>query len=453
MFDDVQQIPLSLKAVQLVLGTALDRQSGFDRSPQALAMKRLRAEPRWRVKVLGNLQPSVFDKALREFWYEHLAKMFSQPSLSGLVWIRDDVVLEDHQLFERLSESWVRERSLVIRDATGAVLLWALSIEGVRSWMRWYAEKHSGEALTPPVKTGKEIAAQMRAAVEDGGGSFPQADIAAAVLAGVQESPWVVGLSVLRINAGAPAQVVPLTASQNALDHLPPLRVVCATRESQERFLTHTLTGQSLNRMKHAGIDIRTTVICANQSGLPSIYNKVIHQDNSGAILLFVHDDVWINDLWLAQRLHEGLLRYDVLGVAGSRQRVPNQPGWPFPQRSGTWDIPDNLLGQVAHCADEKYLDHANAKVSRYGNSRRGPARLMDGVLLAARCDVLLKTGVRFDERFQFHFYDMDFCRTAEQRGLRMGVWPMAITHGSAGRFGGQEWLASYGTYIGKWQD
>ena len=40
------------------------------------------------------------------------------------------------------------------------------------------------------------------------------------------------------------------------------------------------------------------------------------------------------------------------------------------------------------------------------------------GSLLAAPCDVLLDNGVFFDDRFNFHFYDMDFCRTAEQLGL-----------------------------------
>lgn len=434
MFDDVQQIPLSLKAVQLVLGTSLNRQSTFDRSPQGLAIKRLRAEPRWRLKVLGNLESSVFDKALRDFWYRHLEKMLSQTALSGMVWIREDVVLEDHQLFERLAEGWSQGDSLVIRDTKGDVLLWALSNRGARLCL----QQHTGN---------------IQLTLERIAGSFPKSDIEVAARAGVIELPWIAGLSTLRMDLDAPAQLIPWTASRKQLDALPPLRVVCATREPQARFLTHTLTGQSLNRMKHAGIHIRTIVVCANQSGLPSVYNKAIAQDNAGTILLFVHDDVWINDLWLAQRLHEGLMRYDVLGVAGSRQRVPNQPGWPFPLRSGNWDIPDNLIGQVAHCGDGNHIDHTNAKVSRYGNSRRGPARLMDGVLLAARCDVLLKAGLRFDERFQFHFYDMDFCRTAEQRGLRMGVWPIAVTHGSAGHFGGQEWLASYGTYIGKWQD
>jgi len=33
--------------------------------------------------------------------------------------------------------------------------------------------------------------------------------------------------------------------------------------------------------------------------------------------------------------------------------------------------------------------------------------------------------GAAFDPRFQFHFYDLDFCRQAEQRGLKMGTWAL----------------------------
>ena len=41
---------------------------------------------------------------------------------------------------------------------------------------------------------------------------------------------------------------------------------------------------------------------------------------------------------------------------------------------------------------------------------------------------------LRFDPALGFHFYDLDFCRSAEAAGLRLGVWPLAITHQSSGQ-------------------
>jgi hypothetical protein len=42
--------------------------------------------------------------------------------------------------------------------------------------------------------------------------------------------------------------------------------------------------------------------------------------------------------------------------------------------------------------------------------------------MLAARSNTLAEKGLRFDPLFDFHFYDLDFCRQAELRKLRMGT-------------------------------
>ena len=78
---------------------------------------------------------------------------------------------------------------------------------------------------------------------------------------------------------------------------------------------------------------------------------------------------------------------------------------------------------------------------------------MLDGVFLAVRCGTLLDRGVRFDERFAFDFYDIDFCRSAEAAGLRMGTWPIAITHTSVGKFGSPVWRAGLQAYREKWGD
>ena len=71
----------------------------------------------------------------------------------------------------------------------------------------------------------------------------------------------------------------------------------------------------------------------------------------------------------------------------------------------------------------------------------------------AAKRSTLNGRGVRFDPRFTFHFYDMDFCRSARERGLRLGTWPICLTHQSTGAFGSEGWLKGYESYLAKWGD
>lgn len=79
--------------------------------------------------------------------------------------------------------------------------------------------------------------------------------------------------------------------------------------------------------------------------------------------------------------------------------------------------------------------------------------KLLDGVLLAARSDVLIDNELRFDSQFLFHFYDMDFCRQAELRQLRMGTCAVSVVHASAGRLGPEAWRSGYEKYLAKYGD
>src|SRR5690606_2945684 len=136
---------------------------------------------------------------------------------------------------------------------------------------------------------------------------------------------------------------------------------------------------------------------------------------------------------------------FDVVGVAGNRRRVPSQPSWAF--LDTRW-IPDqaHLSGAIAHGAQPF------GPVTRFGDLP-AECELLDGVFLAARTAALRSHGVRFDPRFDFHFYDMDFCRSARSRGLRLGTWPICLTHRSGGAFASEAWHAAYRAYLGKWGD
>ena len=220
--------------------------------------------------------------------------------------------------------------------------------------------------------------------------------------------------------------------------------VVTATRLSRTDFAATSPLARSLQRLAK---DPRLTprVAFDNTRGLPEIYDRAIEAGDTGDILVFVHDDVWLEDFYFADRVIEGLKQFDVIGVAGNSRRVPGQDTWARSPKAGRLDLP-HLRGAIAHG------DGPMGKVGFYGPIV-GEVEVLDGVFIAARRDTLLKNGVRFDRRFDFHFYDLDFCRTARGKGLRLGTWPISMTHQSTGNPNSPAWREAREAYFAKWGD
>lgn len=220
---------------------------------------------------------------------------------------------------------------------------------------------------------------------------------------------------------------------------------VSATRLSESKFWADSALGVSLRRLSHDDRFV-THLAFANRSSLPEIYNARIAAAGSDDILVFVHDDVWIDDYFIVDRVIEGLRNYDVIGVAGNRRRVANQPSWAYPDTDFKWDDRATLTGSIAHGK------HPFGAVSYFGTAP-AECELLDGVFLAAKAATLRDGGVSFDSRFDFHLYDMDFCRSARQQGLRLGTWPICLTHQSGGALGTESWRRNYRAYLEKWRN
>lgn len=223
-----------------------------------------------------------------------------------------------------------------------------------------------------------------------------------------------------------------------------PVEIVSATRMSEQEFWQRSALGVSLRRLA-VNDRISFHVAFANRRGLSTIYNERIRADNANQRLVFMHDDVWIDDYFFVDRIVAALKDYDVVGVAGNKRRIERQPAWAFINDCFTWDDRSHLSGAVAHGANPF------GAVTVFGPTP-AECELLDGVLIAANRDALLRGKVQFDERFDFHFYDMDFCRSARAAGLRLGTWPICITHQSGGGFGSPAWRARYADYLGKWE-
>jgi hypothetical protein len=222
------------------------------------------------------------------------------------------------------------------------------------------------------------------------------------------------------------------------------VKIIVATRATEADFYKMTATGRSLRLYKAPFLEV--CLFPENTLGLPEIYNSVIDQSaDDPAMLIFAHDDLHILDFFWIGELFNGLSYFQILGMAGNIRRIPRQPNWAFIDTDFTWDASENLSGVVGHGKG-----FPPTSLSVFGPPRQ-QVKLLDGLLLCAYSKTLNDNDLRFDRRFDFHFYDMDLCRQAEQKNVTCGTWSISLIHESGGSFGSESWQSAYQKYLEKW--
>jgi len=223
----------------------------------------------------------------------------------------------------------------------------------------------------------------------------------------------------------------------------PVFQLVSATRLEEGAFWSDTLLGRSLRQPQHRQLVAR--IHFANRQPLADAYNAAINAAPAGAVLVFCHDDVDLGPEPLGPQLEVALARFDLVGVAGNQRHQRGQVGWWLDPRSGGWDHPF-LSGALRHGTPEA------AELTVYGPTPM-PVQLLDGVFLTARAETLQRSGVRFDPRFAFHYYDLDVCRSARHAGMSLGTWPLPLLHASGGEPWGETWEEHQRAYLRKWAE
>ncbi|KKL08510.1 hypothetical protein LCGC14_2575120, partial [marine sediment metagenome] len=84
--------------------------------------------------------------------------------------------------------------------------------------------------------------------------------------------------------------------------------------------------------------------------------------------------------------------------------------------------------GAVAH-------PHGNDGQVFMGGYGPTPRRVLtlDGCFIAVDVTAVKEVGLRFDEQFTFHHYDLDFTIQANLKGLTVTTWPIWTVHQSPG--------------------
>jgi GT2 family glycosyltransferase len=164
-------------------------------------------------------------------------------------------------------------------------------------------------------------------------------------------------------------------------------------------------------------------IFTKNTKGLSQRYNEILRNEdivNTYPTVLFVHDDVELEDIGLVDKLVNS--PYDVTGLAGAKMfnKDVQKLAWHLAAPR------EQQVGEVAHCHEGKIW------TTVFGPTK-SRALTLDGLFLAVKPKVLKDKGLEFDENFNFHFYDLAFCMRANQKRVTCGVLPIRVVHHGLG--------------------
>jgi len=163
-----------------------------------------------------------------------------------------------------------------------------------------------------------------------------------------------------------------------------------------------------------------------NTEGLSKCYNNFLKENaKSFDYIVFVHDDVYIDDFNIHEKLETFHKQFDIIGLAGGIN--------PKIQKLALWHLmcggmgSNNLRGAVAHSFNDKQIF-----MTSFGPT---PSRvaILDGLFLSINTKKILETGFKFNENYTFHHYDIASSLDANNLKLKLGVAPIWVVHKSPG--------------------
>jgi len=224
----------------------------------------------------------------------------------------------------------------------------------------------------------------------------------------------------------------------------PSICFVSATMLTKEAFWRDSHLGKSLKDLLDQG-HVRCEIFYENRKGLPAVYNQAIETRDED-ILVFLHDDVWLWDELIIEKITHATRKFDCVGVAGNTKNLKFVTWFSdkMNEQGHFYFKNDSTSGFISH---GDFEDH---HISPFGPT---PAAcyVLDGVFIAARRSPLIKRHVRFDTQFNFHFYDLDFCLSARKSGVSVGTWPIDLIHKSHGNFHSDSWRQAFQVFQKKW--
>jgi len=212
---------------------------------------------------------------------------------------------------------------------------------------------------------------------------------------------------------------------------------------------TRTPSPDSIHRknvLKTVGIPDVEYLLIDNSRGdfsLSAAYNEGVRR-STGAIIVFVHDDVFFAEgNWgnvLVEKFRDPGL--GLVGVAGSSYLFADNPGWVLAGRP-------YIHGQVIHELNGGDTYHLTVFSWEKEDAE---VVAVDGLFFAIRRSLF--DTVRFDEiTFDgFHFYDLDICMQVRRLARCIVTKDILVKHQSGGAFR-EVWKEYAGRFVQKYRN
>lgn len=218
--------------------------------------------------------------------------------------------------------------------------------------------------------------------------------------------------------------------------------VSCTRAKNQNEFEKRPL-GKSLKKIKklYTTEQITSTIVYDNKRGLSENYNEFLTAKYKDSIVLFVHDDVILDTVFLYEHLNKS--PFVVTGLAGARDfkrlQSDTQPAWHL------------MTERESYHGEVKHLHNDIIYTTVFGKTF-GSVSVIDGVFIAVNVEKILNTKARFNETYNFHHYDIAFCIECLKEKVTIGVMPINIIHyGLGDSMLTQEWVNSSKIFLNEY--
>ena len=164
-----------------------------------------------------------------------------------------------------------------------------------------------------------------------------------------------------------------------------------------------------------------------NTEGLAVVYNRFLKTQKDDNVV-FLHDDIEFTESQdsIEYKLREAHRQFDIVGLAGATQQNIQEPAlWHL---MGGGFHGGNLRGAVAH----KLTGTDKIHMTGFGPT---PDRclVVDGLFMSVNVAKAKSVAWQFNENYDFHHYDLASCLDAHKKKLKIGVWPIFVSHASPG--------------------
>jgi hypothetical protein len=194
--------------------------------------------------------------------------------------------------------------------------------------------------------------------------------------------------------------------------------VSCTKVKTQEEFEKRPLS-KSLKKLNtlYSSEQLTSTIIYDNKQGLSAPYNKFLSNKYRDCIVVFCHDDLILDTIFLYEHLNKS--PYTVTGLAGANKF--KNDGNIIP----AWHL---MTEQESYVGEVKHIKNNNIFTTVFGPTL-GNAKVVDGLFIAVDVEKILQTKARFNENYNFHHYDIAFCLECLKEKVSIGVMPINVIH------------------------